>query len=151
MDSILRILPYLDTAFSFMGVILAALGGVIAMMAFLMGRRALRHFRTRRFDALAFKIHKQWREIVRGDIPAEEWRRDSMQCEIVQSIVIQEISAATDKDRAGLQEFLRASGLVDRLHRKSTGRPRLGAPPGHAGARRDARAGSDPSTFRSAR
>jgi HEAT repeat protein len=32
----------------------------------------------------------------------------------VQSIVIQEIGAATDKDRAGLQEFLRASGLLDR-------------------------------------
>ncbi len=114
MDSILRILPYLDTAFSFIGVILAALSGVIAMMAFLMGRRAFRHFQTRRFDTLSFKIHKQWREIVRGDVPAEEWRRDSMQCEIVQSIVVQEISAATDKDRAGLQEFLRASGLVDR-------------------------------------
>jgi HEAT repeat protein len=32
----------------------------------------------------------------------------------VQSIVIQEIGAATDKDRAGLQDFLRTSGLVDR-------------------------------------
>ncbi len=94
---------------------MAALGGVlIAMMAFLMGRRAIRHIRTRRFDALSFKIHKQWREIVRGDVPGEQWRDDSMQCEIVQSIVIQEISAATDKDRAGLQEFLRHTGLVDR-------------------------------------
>src|SRR5258708_14529494 len=36
-----------------------------------------------------------------------------MQCEIVQSILIQEIGAATDKDRAGLQEFLRATGLID--------------------------------------
>jgi HEAT repeats/PBS lyase HEAT-like repeat len=74
--------------------------------------RAVRHFRSQRFDALAIKIHKQWREIVRGDVRPEEWRYDSMQSEIVQSIVIQEISAATDKDRAGLQEFLRANGLV---------------------------------------
>ena len=37
-----------------------------------------------------------------------------MQCEIPQSIVIQEIGAVTDKDRAGLQDFLRKSGLLDR-------------------------------------
>jgi HEAT repeat protein len=36
-----------------------------------------------------------------------------MKCEIVQSIVIQEICAAVDKDRAGLQEFLRSSGLIE--------------------------------------
>jgi len=39
----------------------------------------------------------------------------------VQSIVIQEIGAATDKDRPGLQKFLRTSGLLDscieRVHR----------------------------------
>jgi HEAT repeat protein len=114
MNSILSILPHLDTAFLLTGTILAALGGIVILMVFLMVRRAIRHFRIQRFDALSFKIHKQWREIVRGDIPAEVWRRDSMQCEIVQSIVIQEISAATDKDRAWLQEFLRANGLVDR-------------------------------------
>jgi HEAT repeat protein len=130
MDSILRILPFLDAAFSFMGVILAALSGVIAMMAFLMGRRALRHIQTRRFDALSFKIHKQWREIVRGDVPPENWRNDPTQCDIMQSIVIQEIGAATDKDRAGLQEFLRANGLVDRCIQTVQG--------GHGWARRRA-------------
>ena len=130
MNSILSILPHLDTAFLLTGTILAALGGIVILMVFLMVRRAIRHFRIQRFDALSFKIHKQWREIVRGDIPAEVWRRDSMQCEIVQSIVIQEISAATDKDRAGLQEFLRANGLVDRCVQKVQG--------GHGWARRRA-------------
>jgi HEAT repeat protein len=99
-------------------IVFAALGGVVLLLLFMMGRRAIRHLRVRRFDALSFKMHKQWREIVRGDIPAEQWRKDSMQCEIVQSIVIQEIGAATDKDRAGLQEFLRSSGLVDRCAEK---------------------------------
>ncbi len=41
-----------------------------------------------------------------------------MKCEIMQSIVIQEIGAAVDKDRAGLQEFLRSSGLIDRCIQK---------------------------------
>src|ERR1019366_1580112 len=118
MDSILSTLPRHDTAFLLACTILAVLGGIAILMVFLMVRRAIRHIRIQRFDALSFKIHKQWREIVRGDIPAEVWRRDSMQCEIMQSIVIQEISAATDKDRAGLQEFLRLSGLVDLCIRK---------------------------------
>src|ERR1035438_1270210 len=56
---------------------------------------------------------KSSHEIVRGEIPPEEWRDSPLKCEIVQSIVIQEIGAAVDKDRAGLQEFLRSNGLID--------------------------------------
>jgi hypothetical protein len=98
-----------------LAVILAAVSiGIALLCIFLIARRAWQHFRIRRFDALSFKIHGHWREIVRGEIPAEEWRNNALQCQIVQSIVIQEIGAATDKDRAGLQEFLRASGLLDR-------------------------------------
>ncbi len=98
-----------------LAVILAAVSiGIALLCIFLIARRAWQHFRIRRFDALSFKVHGHWREIVRGEIPAEEWRSNSLQCQIVQSIVIQEIGAATDKDRAGLQDFLRTSGLLDR-------------------------------------
>ena len=92
---------------------LATLGGAAVLLTFLVGRRAVREFRIRRYDDIAFNVHNQWREIVRGGVPAESWRKDPMQCEIVQSIVVQEIGAATDKDRVGLQEFLRANGLID--------------------------------------
>jgi HEAT repeat protein len=118
---------------SWMETILAALGGIAMLLVFLVARRSYRQHRIRRYDALAFKIHKQWREIVRGDVPAETWREDPMQCEILQSIVIQEISAATDKDRVGLQEFLRASGLIDVCIEKVQG--------GHGCARRRAMLG----------
>jgi len=121
MDFFLRTIPQFDKTLLLTGTIFTAAGAVIILMMFLAGRRARNYFRARRFDALAIKLHKQWREIVRGDIPAESWRRDSMQCEIVQSIVIQEISAATDKDRAGLQDFLRKTGLVDRCISKVHG------------------------------
>jgi HEAT repeat protein len=92
----------------------AALGGVALVSMFLVARHGIRFLRARRFDALSFKIHKQWREILRGEIPPEEWRNSALKCEIMQSIVIQEIGAAVDKDRAGLQEFLRSNGLIDR-------------------------------------
>jgi hypothetical protein len=118
MDSVLKIIPQFDPAIFLTGSIVAALGGVTILVLYVAGRRAFQYLRIRRFDALSLKIHKQWREIVRGEVPAGEWRNDSLQCEIVQSIVIQEISAATDKDRAGLQEFLRTSGLVNRCIEK---------------------------------
>ncbi len=104
----------MNTAFLLTVILVAVTTGIVLLLLFSLARRALQHFRVRRFDALSIKIHGQWREIVRGEIPSQEWRNDSMRCEIVQSIVIQEISAATDKDRAGLQDFLRKSGLVDR-------------------------------------
>jgi len=104
----------MNTAFLLTVILVAVATGIVLLLLFSLARRAWQHFRVRRFDALSIKIHGQWREIVRGEIPAQEWRNDSMRCEIVQSIVIQEISAATDKDRAGLQDFLRKSGLVDR-------------------------------------
>src|ERR1700683_2630362 len=131
MDSILKSFSQMMNTALLVTVILAGVASGIALLfLFLVARRAWRHFRTRRFDRLSIKIHGQWREIVRGEIPAKEWRTNSLQCEILQSIVIQEIGAATDKDRAGLQEFLRASGLLDRsLDRVNRG---------HGGSRRRA-------------
>ena len=110
--------PQFDAAFLLTAVILAVIAGITLLFFYTLGHRALRRIRARRYDALELKIHKQWREIVRGEIPADQWRNDPMQCDILQSIVIQEIGAATDKDRAGLQEFLRSSGLVDSCIRK---------------------------------
>jgi len=103
----------LNTAVLLALILAAVTAGAVFLLIFLTARRAWQHFRIRRFDALSFKIHGQCREIVRGEIPAKKWRNDSQQCVIVQSMVIQEIGAATDKDRAGLQKFLRSSGLLD--------------------------------------
>ena len=124
MDSALRSFSQMLNTAILLAVILAAAAiGIAFLCMYLMARSAWQHFRIRRFDARSIKIHGHWREIVRGEIPAEQWRSNSLQCQIVQSIVIQEIGAATDKDRVGLQDFLRTSGLVDRcierVHRGS--------------------------------
>jgi len=97
--------------------------GVVLLFVFAIARRGWGYFRERKLDALSVKVHNQWRAIVRGEIPAEEWRSDSRKCDILQSILIHEIGAVTDKDRAGLQEFLRASGLLDHcIERVHSGR-----------------------------
>jgi HEAT repeat protein len=130
MNAILNSFPNFNAELFWTVAVLAVLGGVAMLLVFLVGRRVIREFRIRRYDEQAFKVHNQWREIVRGGVPVETWRKDPMQCEIVQSIVINEIGAATDKDRAGLQEFLRASGLMALCIEKVKG--------GHGWARRRA-------------
>jgi HEAT repeat protein len=113
MNSILDLLPHLDTAFFVAELILACLAGIATLLVYVVVRRTVRGIRNRRYDAIAFKIHGQWREIVRGEVSPETWRKGAIEREIVQFIVLQEIGAATDKDRPRLQEFLRANGLVD--------------------------------------
>lgn len=122
MDPVLIMLPLLDKTFLLTAATVIAVGGVGLLLLSTLGRRTIRHLRARRYDVLALKVHRQWREMVRGDVPAEEWRKDSIQCEILQAIVIQEIDATTDKDRIGLQEFLRSSGLVDLCRQRVYGR-----------------------------
>jgi len=121
MYSVLNLFPNLNGEFLLTAAILSVLGGVALLLVFRLGRNAIHQFRIRKYDALAFKIHSQWREIVRGSIPAKTWRENPMQCEIVQSIVIQEIGAATERDRPGLQEFLRSTGLIDLCIKKVNG------------------------------
>ncbi len=104
----------LNTALLLTVVLATVAAGIALLFLFLMARRAWQHFRTRQYDAVSMKIHGQWRAIVRGEIPVDEWRNNSLRCQILQSIVIQEIGATVDKDRAGLQAFLRTSGLLDR-------------------------------------
>jgi HEAT repeat protein len=111
-------IPRFDTAFILTAAFLAVVGGIALLFLYTLAHRAVRHIRARRYDALEVKLHQQWREIVRGDVPIDRWRNDPVQCDILQSIVIQEIGAATDKDWAGLQEFLRTSGLVAMCVRK---------------------------------
>jgi len=96
----------------------AALAGMVLLASVLAGRRAILQFHAQRSEAATLKIHQQWREILRGEIPLWEWIGDALKRESVQAIVIQEISAAVDKDRAGLQEFLRSTGLIDLCIRK---------------------------------
>src|SRR5580693_7081836 len=101
MDSPFRNVFHLLNNALLMTVIVAAVtAGAALIFLFLMAGRAWQHFRTRRLEALSLKIHAQWRAIVRGDVAAAEWRNSLARCEIVESIVVQEIGAATDKDRA---------------------------------------------------
>jgi HEAT repeat protein len=114
MDLVLKTLSQLNAAIGPAILFAAFLTGIALLLVVMMARRAWQHHRIRRFDQLSFTTHERWRKMVRGEISAEAWWNDPLQREILQSIVIQEISAATDKDRTGLQAFLRQNGFLDR-------------------------------------
>jgi len=114
MNSVLAILFQLKSILSMSVYLLAFSAGVFFLVALRMARRAWRTFSERRYEAVSFKINGQWRAIVRGDVPANEWQNNSQKIEILQAIVLHEIGAVTDKDRSGLQQFLRESGLLSR-------------------------------------
>lgn len=96
-----------------MEVILASFAAIAALLVFILIRRMTRQFHFRRHDALAFAVRKQWGEILSGAIPAESWRQNPMEREIVQANVLQELDAASPTDRPRFQEFMRATRLLD--------------------------------------
>jgi HEAT repeat protein len=114
MDSVLAALFQLKAIFRLSNLLLTLPVGAVFLVVLLIARRAWRIYREQSYDAVSFKVHGQWRNIVRGEIPPHDWRHNSLKTEILQSIVISEINSVTDKDRAGLQKFLRDSGLLSR-------------------------------------
>jgi HEAT repeat protein len=114
MDSVFAVLLQLKSIFRPSNLLLTFPVGAVFLIVLLLARRAWRMYREQRYDAVSFKIHGQWRNIVRGEISPDEWRNNSLKTEILQTIVTREINAVTDKDRAGLQKFLIESGLLER-------------------------------------
>jgi hypothetical protein len=113
MESFSNWLPHPGSGYFLMEAILASFAGIAALLLFILIRRARRGIYFRRHDALAFKIRKQWREILSGAVDSVSWRRDPMQRAIVQDIVLQKLDTASPKDRSQFQEFMRANGLLD--------------------------------------
>jgi len=114
MNSVLSYLVEMESAFRLSNVLVMLPVGAGGLAVILLVRRAWKHFAEQRYHAVSLKMHGQWRGIVRGEIPATEWQNNSLKSDILESIVIREIGAVTDKDRAGLQTFLRESGLLNR-------------------------------------
>jgi hypothetical protein len=114
MNSVPSVLLKLKSIFRLSSILLTLPVGIGLLPVIFAVRRAWRYFAEQRYDTVSFKMHGQWRSILRGEIPNAEWQNNSLKCEILESIVIREIGAVTDKDRAGLQTFLRESGLLNR-------------------------------------
>ena len=93
--------------------ILFSLLGILLLVGFIVLRRwyRARYFRRRNDRTVA--LRSQWDEIVSGKISAEDWRFDPLDCNIVESILLDSIEMSSADQLPPLLECLRVSGLLD--------------------------------------
>lgn len=92
-------------------------GAVAALLTFIWARRFVRGRYFARRDARAYAIRSEWPQILDRSIPPERWRNDPLDREVVETILLDSIDAATKDELPPLLNFLRSSGLLDvRLH-----------------------------------
>jgi HEAT repeat protein len=113
MESFSNWLPHSGSGYFLMEAIFASFVGIVALLLFIVIRRARRRSYFRRHDFQAFTIRKQWREILGGAVDSAFWREDPMRRAIVQDFLLRELDTASPKDRSRFQEFIRANGLLD--------------------------------------
>src|ERR1700723_3696776 len=113
MESIFKAIEKLGPAGLVLQAILISLLGIFLLVGFIVLRRwyRARYFRRRNDRTVA--LRSQWDEIVSGKISAETWRFDALDCNIVESILLDSIEMSSADQLPPLLECLRVSGLLD--------------------------------------
>jgi hypothetical protein len=105
-----------DVAFSFL---IAALVGILLLLGFILSRRMLRSRYFRKRDLRTLWVRKNWQCIIQGKIPEESWINHSMDIEIIETILLDQMDDADLFDRNQLHRFACNSGLLDRRIREA--------------------------------
>jgi|SRR5579864_2643403 len=93
--------------------ILFSLFGIVLLIAFIAFRRWYRGRYFRRLGQRTSALREQWDDIISGRIPASAWRRNPLDCEIVEAMLLDTIEIASDEQLPDLIVCLRRSGLLD--------------------------------------
>jgi HEAT repeat protein len=123
MGSVFKGIEKLGAARLVLEAILVSLMGIFLLVGFIVLRRWYRaryfHKRNRRTVAL----RSQWNDILSGKIPAEDWRFNALDCDIVESILLDSIEMSPAEELPPLLDCLRVSGLLDmRIYEARTSR-----------------------------
>src|ERR1700685_2820202 len=113
MESIFKGIEKLGPAGLVLQAILVSLLGIFLLVGFIVLRRwyRARYFRRRNERTVALRSH--WDEILSGTISAEEGRFDPLDCNIVESILLDSIEMSPADKLPPLLDCLRVSGLLD--------------------------------------
>ena len=123
MGSIFKGIETLGPAGLVLQAILVSLLGIVLLVGFIVLRRwyRARYFRTRNERTVAFRA--QWDDILSGVISAEKWRFNPLDCDIVESILLDSIEMSPPDKLPPLLDCLRVSGLLDmRIYEARTSR-----------------------------
>src|ERR1700722_8921889 len=123
MGSVFKGIQKLGSAGLVLEAILLSVLGILLLIGFIVLRRWYRaryfHKRNRRTVAL----RSQWDDILSGKVPAEDWRFNPLDCDIVESILLDSIEMSSADKLPPLLDCLRISGLLDmRIHQARTTR-----------------------------
>src|ERR1700690_817715 len=106
-----------------LGAILVSLLGILLLVGFSVLRRwyRTRYFHKRNQRTVA--LRSQWDDILSGKITAEDWRFNPLDCDIVESILLDSIEMSPADKLPSLLDCLRVSGLLDmRIYEARTAR-----------------------------
>jgi HEAT repeat protein len=93
--------------------ILASMAGIALLIGFIVLRRWYRGRYFQRRNQRAFALRARWDDIVSGQVPAATWRFKPLDCEVVESILLDNIEMAQPDELPKLLACLRRSGLLD--------------------------------------
>ena len=97
--------------------------GIGLVLAFILIRRAYRHRYFRQRNAKTLLASQQWEGILDGTVPPETWRLDRLNCEVVESILLDRLEVAPPEEMERLLKCLRTSGLINiRVHEARHGK-----------------------------
>ncbi len=103
--------------------ILVSLLGILLLVGFIVLRRWYRARYFRRRNERTVALRSQWDEILSGKISAEHWRFNPLDCDIVESILLDSIEVSSPDDLPPLLDCLQVSGLLDmRIYEARTSR-----------------------------
>jgi len=123
MESISNGIEKLGVAGLVLQAILVSLLGIFLLVGFIVLRRWYRARYFRRRNTRTVALRSQWGEILSGKIAAEVWRFNSLDCDIVESILLDSIEMSPADKLPPLLDCLRVSGLLDmRIYEARTSR-----------------------------
>src|ERR1700684_4335196 len=123
MGSVFKGIEKLGPAELVLEAILASLLGILRLVGFIVLRRwyRSRYFHQRNQRTVA--LRSRWDDILSGKISAEQWRFNALDCDIVESILLDSIEMSTPDKLPLLLDCLRISGLLDmRIYEARTSR-----------------------------
>jgi HEAT repeats/PBS lyase HEAT-like repeat len=115
MESVFSGIEKLGPAGLVLRAILGSLLGIFLLVGFIVLRRWYRARYFRRRNERTAALRAQWDDIVSGKIPPQDWRFDTLDCDIVESILLDNIEMSAPDDLPPLLNCLRVSGLLDML------------------------------------
>jgi HEAT repeat protein len=87
--------------------------GICLLIGFIVLRRWYRARYFRRRNERTVALRSWWDNIISGKISALDWRFDPLDCDIVESILLDNIEMSTPANLPPLLDCLRVSGLLD--------------------------------------